>query len=166
MDLCELVRKHIYCSIVLEKLVSELLSLYSEKIKKSLKDKSILLKVVSIESMKHAKILDLLAKELGLYVEYGGCRDFVGEPWVIVENLLNELRSGREIDLKKFIEKQTWIEHAVGEETYHKLLLPLISSREVEEKCLNIHTVKVFTKILDKLTLDEKYHEEILKSLE
>jgi len=141
VDVCSLVKRHTYCSIALESLVSELLSLYSEKLRASRRGASVLLKVVSIESEKHAEIIDLLAKELDLYVEYEDCRSLVGEPWRAVEDLLATLKSGVEIEPKEFLKRLAWVERAVGEETYHRVLLPLITGRDVVEQCVSPLTV-------------------------
>jgi len=161
-DLCELVRKHLYCSSALERLVAEALKLFSERLRGVDTYSQLVLATVGIESERHAQILEMVAKSLNLYKEYGDCREFVGEPWRAVEAMVEELRSGREVNYAELLEKQRWLEEALGEETYHRILLPLVSGT-ARELCIEAPASEAVKEILDKIVEDEKFHEKAVK---
>lgn len=163
-DPCELVKRHLYCSIALERLVAEALSLFSEKLRGFDSYSQLILAAIAIESERHAEILEMLAKELNLYNEYSNCREFVGEPWRAVETMSEELKSGREASYAELLERQKWVEEAVGEETYHKILLPLVSGT-AREQCIESNASEAFKDILDKVVEDEKFHEQAVKEV-
>lgn len=164
MDICTLIKKHLYCSVKLEEMVSELLSLYSDMIRGVDRFRGLVFKALSFESSNHAKTIEYIARELDLYQEFSDCRDFVGEPWRAVESLLRDVRSGRRIPLDEFLERQEWIEKAVGEEAYQRILLPLLTGRAIlEGLCIDIDGLRALTAILNKIASDEKFHESALK---
>ncbi|MEM4902775.1 MAG: hypothetical protein QXK25_04835 [Ignisphaera sp.] len=66
--------------------------------------------------------------------------------------------------MKEFIEKQAWIERAVGEETYYKLLLPLINEG-IGMGCIDKINASVIESILSKIASDEVWHEKLLQLL-
>ncbi|MEM1595557.1 MAG: hypothetical protein QXS24_00175 [Desulfurococcaceae archaeon] len=68
------------------------------------------------------------------------------------------------MDLHEFINKQKWVENAIGEETYHKLLMPLVS-RSIQLGCLEEHRANIVIDVLSKLKQYEEWHEELLKKL-
>jgi rubrerythrin len=163
-DVCELVRKHLYCSASLERLVAKALKLCGVKLRSVDRYAQLVLTLIAIESERHAEIFEVLAKELNLSKEYSDCREFVGEPWRAVETMIEELKSGREVDYSKLLEKQRWLEEAVGEETYHKILLPLLPGL-ANEQCVESRASEALKEILDKIVWDEKYHEKAVKEL-
>jgi hypothetical protein len=113
------------------------------------------------ESEKQAQILEMVAKSLNLYKEYGDCREFVDEPWRAVEAMVEELRSGREVSYAELLEKQRWVEEAVGEETYHRILLPLVSG----ELCIEPKASETVKEMLNKIVEDERFHEKAVKEV-
>ncbi|MEM3912741.1 MAG: hypothetical protein QXW93_04720 [Desulfurococcaceae archaeon] len=56
------------------------------------------------------------------------------------------------------------MENAIGEETYHKLLMPLVS-RSIQLGCLEEHRANIVIDVLSKLKQYEEWHEELLKKL-
>lgn len=168
MDLCHVVKRKLYCSYKLELLVAKLLSAYAEKLDGSSpreRDARAILMAIAIESNKHAELIDMIARLYNLYEEVDDCSQVVGMPWHVLQELFEDVSSGRHIDLKKFIEKQMWLEKAVGEETYHKLMLPLLSLKEDLHSCADSSALSSIELIFNKIALDEKWHEEMLKKL-
>lgn len=164
MNVCSLVRKTFYCSYRLEKLVAELLNKYSEKIKNFNKEINIILKIIAIESLKHAEFINFLSEYYNLYEEIDNCSQVVGEPWIVVQELLELIDRVENIDLKMFLEKQSWLEKTVGEESYHKLLMPLLREA-IQNNCIDYHEADIVKEVLDKIVVDEKWHEHVLKIL-
>lgn len=158
-----IIRKDMYCCYMMEKMVAEALSRYADMIKRRCIHVSAILYAIAQESKKHAEILEYLAQLFDLFEETN-CEQLVGEPWTRIKELLNRLSIGEEIDLKSFIETQRWIEVAVGEETYHKILLPLLM-----EYMRMIYTdgevAEILKRIFSKIINDEKWHEESLMKL-
>lgn len=167
MNICSLIRRNLYCAREMELMASMLLKHYAEGLNSSapgMREAKVVLLFLAIESEKHAEIIDLLVKSFDLRVEVDACEHVIGEPWRVLQNLFVQISSGVSIDLNDFVEKQMWVERAVGEETYHRLLMPLIS-RGLRLGCLDEHSANVASTILDKLTLDEEWHEKIIKEL-
>ncbi|MEL9940861.1 MAG: hypothetical protein QW348_08420 [Ignisphaera sp.] len=168
MDPCQIVKRKLYCSYRLEHLVAKLLLTYAEKLKDSPKEREAraILAAIAIESSKHAELIDMIARLYNLYEEVDDCSQVIGMPWLVLQEFFEEVSSGRHIDLKKFIEKQIWLENAVGEETYHKLLLPLLSLKEELRNCADPSTLSSIELLFKKIALDEKWHEEMLKKID
>ncbi|MCX8199708.1 MAG: hypothetical protein N3E36_06805 [Sulfolobales archaeon] len=119
--------------------------------------------IIAAESRNHAKFLELVAEQNNLFEETD-CSQTVGIPWAAVQKLREELSSGRVIGLKEFIERQMWLEKAVGEETYHKIVLPLIREG-IKAGCITREYANILETLFSKMILDEEYHEEMLKIL-
>ena len=167
MDLCHAVSRNLYCSYRLELLVAKLLSVYAESLRgpspKEREARAILM-AVAIESNRHAELIDLIARLYSLYEEVDDCSQVVGMPWSVTQKLFEEVSSGRYTDLKDFIERQMWIEKAVGEETYHRLLMPLLREG-VKSGCIDSSGASVIELLFDKIALDEEWHEKLLRKL-
>lgn len=148
---------------MLETLVSEILLKYVDSIE--LKDNIIetIIRIIALESRKHAEYIELIAKKLNLF-EQTDCAYVVGELWHKLKELLEQLVQGVKIDLRNFIEKQIWLEKAVGEETYQKFLLPLISEA-IKIGCISEEAIKIVEIVLDKIVSDEKWHEKMLQAI-
>lgn len=167
MDVCSLIRKNLYCCYRLELLVSDLLSLYAEKLDDSepqMRKAKIILKAVAIESTKHAAFIELLTRFFRIHEESIECREVVGEPWIVIQKLLNDIVNGMHIDLKEFVDKQRWIEETVGEESYHKLLIPLLSEA-IKEGCVDEYSASAIESILNKIVVDEEWHEKAINTI-
>lgn len=166
MDVCTTIRRNLYCSYMLEQMVANLFTAYIDSIDGSnngLGVAKIVLSVLAIESKNHATYIDLMARHYNLFDE-AECTQLIGRPWTLMQELLSELSEGRKMNLKEFIEKQAWIERAVGEETYHKLLLPLINEG-VGMGCIDKINASVIESILSKIASDEVWHEKLLQLL-
>ncbi|MEM1645294.1 MAG: hypothetical protein QXL96_05420 [Ignisphaera sp.] len=163
MDIVSVVSKNMYCSYMMEKIVADALAKYAESIKSRSVLVSIVLYAIALESRKHSELLEFLAKQFNLFEETN-CEQFVGKPWSRIKYVLDRVSVGEEIDFKSFVETQLWIEGAVGEETYHKILIPLLIEC-VKVGCLNEETAKALEAVLRKLVDDEKWHEEMLMKL-
>lgn len=160
MDLRSIIRRNLYCCCKMEKMISDVLVKYADIVKPRSMYVSIILYTMAIESRKHAELLEFLANQFDLFEETD-CAQFVGEPWARTKQVLDRLSMGEEINFKSFIENQMWVEGAVGEETYHKVLLPLIIEC-IKISCLNEEAAKTLETVLRKIVEDEKWHEEIL----
>ncbi len=166
MDICSIIRRNLYCSYMLEQMAANLITLYMDKLHTSntkLTTIKTILNVLAIESKNHALYIEFVAKQNNLFEETD-CSQLVGMPWTIIQKLLEELSSGRGIDLKEFIERQMWLEKAIGEETYHRIILPLIR-KGIEISCIDKEYTDTIEIILSKIIDDEKWHEELLQLL-
>lgn len=151
---------------MLEQMVADLFITYTDSIYDSndrLGVTRMVLSVLAMESKNHAAYIDLIARQHNLFDE-SDCTQIIGKPWILIQKLLKELSEGKKINLKEFIEKQAWIEKAVSEETYHKLLLPLISEG-VRMDCIDRMNAPVIETILNKIANDEVWHEKLLQLL-
>lgn len=163
MDIVSIVSKSMYCSYMMEKMVADALAKYAELIKPRSVPISIILYTIALESKRHAELLEFLAKQFNLFEETN-CEQFVGEPWSRVKYVLDRISVGEEMDFRSFVETQIWIESCVGEETYHKILIPLLIEC-AKIGCLSEDTAKALEAVLRKLVDDEKWHEEMLLKL-
>ncbi|MEM1560747.1 MAG: hypothetical protein QXH10_10065 [Ignisphaera sp.] len=163
MDLYSVIRRNLYCCYMMEKMVTDVFDKYADVMKHRSIYISTVLNAIALESKKHAELLGFLAKQFDLFEETD-CAQFVGEPWVKTQRVLDRLSLGEEMDLKSFLETQIWIEGAIGEETYHKILLPLLI-KCINVNCLKEETAKTLEVILRKIVKDEKWHEEVLMKL-
>lgn len=151
----------------MELLTSKALKLYAEMPNSSIprmREIKAILSFIAIESNKHAEIIDHLVKSFNLGEEVINCEQVIGEPWRVLQTLLNQIKNGVLINLNEFLKKQMWIENTVGEETYHKILMPLLSS-VTTMSCLDEYTIDIIRTIFDKLAFDERWHEKIIKEL-
>lgn len=167
MDLCSAVRRNLHCSYRLELLVAKLLLIYAETLRSSSPKELMaraILTAIAIESNRHAELIDSIAKLYNLYEEAVDCPQIVGMPWTVIQKLFEEISSGRHIDLKDFIERQAWIERTVGEETYHRLLIPLLREG-VKSGCIDSDSAPIVGVLLDKIVFDEEWHEKLLRRL-
>ncbi|MEM0099676.1 MAG: hypothetical protein QXV54_03105 [Desulfurococcaceae archaeon] len=166
-NICKLIYRNLYCSRELEALTSMVLKLYSEKLSGFLtmmNEVKTILSLLSIESSKHAEMIDLILRFFEFNERVNNCDQIVGEPWNVLQNLIISINEGTPMDLHEFINKQKWVENAIGEETYHKLLMPLVS-RSIQLGCLEEHRANIVIDVLSKLKQDEEWHEELLKKL-
>ena len=88
-----------------------------------------LLEIIAFESEKHALILREIANLLNLAFQSIDCREFLGALYIDLERVEYELHKKESLgleELAKLLESLIIIENFTGEETYHKLLLPLI----------------------------------------
>lgn len=152
-----LLRELITCSIVLEKMISDLYFELYEKTRDP--DIKLLFRVIGLESKRHSEILEETAVTYGLKQERVDCRKHLGELFVVVESVLNQLREKSELtlkDLETILGKNCILENFVGEETYHRILLPLLVDMVPDAS-------ESLVRIMNKIVRDEEFHEEALK---
>lgn len=162
-SLCETLRATLRCSASLESMVADLLKAYADVKRDELGVRRLIIEAVALESRNHATMLEMLAEPLALGSE-PPCKELVGEPWRVVEELAAEVRRGAAVGLRDFVERQAWVEGAVGEETYHRVLLPLIREA-MRLGCVSEAWAELADKILSKIVSDETWHEEALRWL-
>ncbi|MEM4487807.1 MAG: hypothetical protein QXK88_03265 [Desulfurococcaceae archaeon] len=161
MDLCHEIKMNFYCAHQLEISISKLLNLYGNKVDDVLLRLS--LKEIGIESEKHAQYLELIGLSLGLF-EKANCEEHLGSLWKDLEEMHLNLSKGVNMSPESFIDRQRWIEGAIGEETYQRLLLPLIEAN-IEQCRLNKDLADFVKSLLNKIIIEEKEHEELLIKL-
>ncbi|MEM4035904.1 MAG: hypothetical protein QXU97_04760 [Fervidicoccaceae archaeon] len=149
------------CLRELETMTAELYRSYAARLEKSSGEAAAAaLRIISFESEAHAEILAVVARLLDSEGEARDCSRILGEPWSAVERLLSDARRGSYLELSELIERASWFEDAVGEETYARLAVTLIgqlsgpSGGERSELTL---------RILEKIARDEEWHEELLR---
>uniref|UniRef100_A0A7C4FGH4 Rubrerythrin diiron-binding domain-containing protein n=1 Tax=Ignisphaera aggregans TaxID=334771 RepID=A0A7C4FGH4_9CREN len=154
----ELLKKILRCSIELEKKVAMVYIKLSNKVS----DPAIrvLFEVIALESDKHAVILERIVSLSNLMSQSISCREFLGSLYIGLEQVEEYLNTKIQLDLeelRKLLESLVIVEGFVGEETYHKLLIPLIKDFISEGNFVSM--------LVDKIILDEKFHEEAVKSV-
>ncbi|MEZ0394086.1 MAG: hypothetical protein ABWK00_03470 [Desulfurococcaceae archaeon] len=153
-------RDNLTCARQLELAIAEALERCADAVSDGAA--KIVLRRIAIESRKHAEYLEMIGRALGLSGEVD-CRRVLGEVWRVVEELLG-LSRGAQISLGEFLRRQEWVEGAVGEETYNKVLIPLL--REIARTLqLDPRTLEAVAGVLEKATDEEREHEELLRGL-
>ncbi|MEM0030779.1 MAG: hypothetical protein QXV48_00415 [Desulfurococcaceae archaeon] len=82
-NICKLIYRNLYCSRELEALTSMVLKLYSEKLSGFLtmmNEVKTILSLLSIESSKHAEMIDLILRFFEFNERVNNCDQIVGEP--------------------------------------------------------------------------------------
>lgn len=162
MDLCKTIKRNLYCIYRLELLAANVLSWYATKLENEYA--RIVISKIAIESKKHAEYLELIGVSLNLFEETN-CVDLVGEVWMKLLSIQEDIAKGTKLNLREFIERQMWVEKAVGEETYNKLILPLIGDEYSNVCGLQHRVLEVVADILNKIVREENEHEELLNKL-
>uniref|UniRef100_A0A7C5YXK3 Rubrerythrin diiron-binding domain-containing protein n=1 Tax=Ignisphaera aggregans TaxID=334771 RepID=A0A7C5YXK3_9CREN len=160
MDLLTTIALAIKCSKEFEELTAilyeNLSSLYTNN-----KEFSLAFKWLSIESYSHAKFMEDIYRVLNITISSYNCREFVGEPWRRVEILLDLIKKNADIDIDEVLNGLEIIEKFVGEETYSRLIYPLLDKLIKE---LNI-SLTIVSNIFSEIIEEEKYHENIIGML-
>ncbi len=154
-----LIRELLTCSIIMEKNVAELFFELHRKTRDPVI--KLLFKTIALESSNHASILEDIADTYGLKQEGVDCREYHGEQCIIIESVLNQLKNTSEVsleELKIILEKLVILENFIAEETYHKLLLPLVID-------LLPNNTDLIVQLINKIVVDEEFHEKTIKSI-
>lgn len=149
----------VYCIAQFEMLTA---SLY-ERAARAVSDKSasisLILHLISMESRTHSHIMGELARRLGLRETSYNCKDIIGEPWRRIETLVSNLDFGEGASLSQLLKELEFVEGFVGEETYTKVVLPLLKDMLSDR---GVDLVEVANIVIDKIVQDEKCHERLV----
>jgi hypothetical protein len=152
--------KLLYCSIELERRVASLYRELASVVEGKDKFASILLKQIGLESGVHSEILRSLSMALGAYEETGDCPAVIGEAWRRVEEAYSKIKQGKGAEAESVLKDLVILEGFVGEETYHKLLLPLLSKLLQDEAPVDLAKLSI-----EKIIQDEAFHEKAVKRI-
>jgi hypothetical protein len=152
--------KLLYCSIELERRIASLYQELASVVEGKDKFASILLKQIGLESSVHSEVLRSLSMALGAYEETGDCPAVIGEAWRRVEEAYSKIKQGRVAEAKSVLKDVVLLEGFVGEETYHKLLLPLLSKLLQDEAPVDLAKLSI-----EKIVQDEAFHEKAAKKI-
>lgn len=156
-ELEELLDKTLTCSSILEEAVADVYFQLRNKINDP--HIALVFETISQESRKHASILRSIAILVGLKRVDVDCREYLGELYASVEHVLSRLQIVKELskdEVRDIVEKLYVVEYFAGEETYHKLLLPLV--RELLPA-----SSKLIEELINKIIEDEEFHERAVK---
>jgi rubrerythrin len=155
----ELLGKVLTCSSVLERAVAELyFALYSKTDDPII---ALVFKKISLDSSSHASILEEVATITKLKRGDINCREFLAEQYSIVERAMSYLETKTKLsrgELRTAIEKLLLLENYVGEETYHRILIPLMAG------FLPIQS-NLLVELMNDIVEDEKFHEKAVKAV-
>ncbi|WP_448579229.1 hypothetical protein [Thermosphaera sp.] len=146
--------KILYCSVELERKVASLYEELASLAESEDRFISLILKQIGLESMVHSEVLRSLGMKLGLYEETEDCRSLLGEAWTRIEEAYSEIRRSEKPDIRSILKEILSVEGFVGEETYHKLLMPLLKKLLKDED-----SQKLARLALEKIIEDEAFHE-------
>ncbi len=156
------------CSVWLEEKTARLYSLLSEKIE----DKYVsgLMKVVSKQSETHALMLKTILVSIVPKgrdkVSTENCVGITGEAGKATVELIDWIMGLDIIDREKYtaiVERLAFIENSIGEETYQKMLIPLVKTvlSEISTGTYTRIIDYLNTKMLNIIALEEELHENI-----
>uniref|UniRef100_A0A7C2BKT4 Ferritin-like domain-containing protein n=1 Tax=Thermosphaera aggregans TaxID=54254 RepID=A0A7C2BKT4_9CREN len=155
-----MIGKLLYCSVELEHKVASLYRELASLVEGKDKITSLILKQIGLESDVHSEVFRSLSIMLGLYEETGDCPVMIGEAWRRVEEAHSKIKQGGVAEAKSVLKELVVLEGFVGEETYHKLLLPLLLKLLQDKEAVNLTRL-----LIEKIIQDEAYHEEAVKKI-
>ncbi|MEM2077860.1 MAG: hypothetical protein QXH45_01145 [Thermosphaera sp.] len=135
---------------------------FYEKLSQRVSDESVslILQLISMDSRTHSQIFVELARRLGFLEPPGNCREIVGEPWRRVESLTSRLDVAIEISLPEYLKDLELVENFVGEETFTRIILPLLKDALSER---DAGLAEATSLIINKIIEDEKHHEKLVR---
>lgn len=154
------------CTEKFESLVAEFYRELSEKVGDKLL--STVFRWVSMESSGHAELVSGIRESLNIPRVEINCSAVVGEPWVALTKSTKKLVKIDKADSRvigEILADVKVLENFAGEETYGKLLYPLIKNliaeagEELKDSRMKLD---ILTILLNKIVLDEKYHEKLI----
>lgn len=110
--------------------------------------------------MVHSEILRSLGTSLGLYEETEECQTLIGDVWSRVEEAYSKIKQPGKADVRGVLKELVSLEGFVGEETYHRLLLPLL-----EKVLQDRDSLRLAKLVLEKIIQDEGFHEKAVNSI-
>ncbi|QOR94874.1 hypothetical protein IMZ38_02860 [Thermosphaera chiliense] len=155
-----MIGKLIYCSVELERKVASLYQELASLAESGEQFASLLLKQIGLESMVHSEVLRSLGVSLGLYEETGECQTLIGDVWSRVEEAYSKIKQPGKADVRGVLKELVSLEGFVGEETYHRLLLPLL-----EKVLQDRDSLRLAKLVLEKIIQDEGFHEKAVNSI-
>jgi len=160
----------IHCSEWLERLSAEFYDLLSRKV--SDESAASLMRVISTQSEAHADTMVAAFRLLDLQdflVERVDCVELTKPVGKATLDLMDTLRGATEVNAssyKEILDKLEFLEIGIGEETYHKILQPLL--RALVETVVKVGDsyaelkLKVVSDLLDDVTRQEELHEKLI----
>ncbi len=156
------------CLAWFEERTARLYDLMASKV--SDKPISHLLRVLQHQSLSHKDIILFVMGVLGMPEAIGGkgiCGPFIGPVAEITEKLIEEFKkNGTELrpqELQKIFEKLEFIESAAGEETYVKIMTPLVKA--VIDTTKEEWKRKAVGYLLEEIIREEKFHESLVAEI-
>ncbi len=167
-DLEEVLAKVLKCSIWLEERTAELYF----KISNRLDDQytAHLLKIIAHQSKSHAEMLrwimnnTLKNQQAGPSVDCIKMTGEVGETTVEAIEYVERREKLTLRDLNEIIGKLEFIEKGVGEETYSRILLPLIKTT-LEQTGPQQATLEIAKRMIQTIIREEELHENLVKTI-
>ncbi|MCD6487660.1 MAG: hypothetical protein J7K21_00340 [Desulfurococcales archaeon] len=154
----------IYCMYRVEELVAELF-LKLANLENLPKDVAIVLRYIGMESRNHGLFLRSLHEIIkGRGVSEEKCLGLCGSAYLQAKKLYEKVASAKKIsisDVIDILQKDIEIEYVAGEETYIRLIAPLLKSYMHELELVS----KPLLTILREIAEEEKYHEELVKEV-
>lgn len=164
-DSTVLLSKALACARKFENLVAELYGRLSQRVD----DRwlPLVFRWLSRESSNHADFIENLRQALDLRDVETDCEEFVGEPWRVVSSAMNSLPERVDVGLKDFrdlLYRLFIVEEFVGEETYSKLLYPLLTEL-LRSAGTNLEELKLrfLDTLFKELSEEEDFHEELVR---
>lgn len=131
---------------------------------------SYLLRVLQHQSLSHRDIVMFIMGVLGMPEMIGGravCGPLIGPVAEATEELIKELESGpRELgpeELKAIFKELEFIESSAGEETYVKIMAPLIKA--VIDATKEEWKAKAVGHLLEEVVREERFHETLVAEI-
>jgi len=164
----EVLSKILKCSIWLEEKTAELYF----KISKRLQDlyTSGLLRIIAHQSKSHAEMLKwIMINTVGNRNRSSriDCMKMTGEVGEITYAIIKNIERRKQLelsDLNEILCKLEFIEKGIGEETYSKILLPLINAT-LEQTETPRATLEIAGEMIQTIIREEELHESLVKTI-
>ena len=164
----EVLAKILKCSIWLEEKTAELYF----KISKRLQDlyTSGLLRIIAHQSKSHAEMLKwIMINTVGNRNRSSriDCLKMTGEVGEITYAIIKNIERRKQLelsDLNEILCKLEFIEKGIGEETYSKILLPLINAT-LEQTETPRATLEIAGEMIQTIIREEELHENLVKTI-
>lgn len=156
----------VICAEKFERLIAEFYSVLSKKVEDKLL--SAIFKWISAESFNHAELMSSIHKTLDLQHVEVDCSAVIGESWVAAIKSMQNVMKIDKVDsrvVSELLADMKVLENFTGEETYGKLLYPLVRNLiiEVGEESKDLRMMSdMLSTVLDEIVLEEKYHEKLV----
>lgn len=161
-DALKLVGEIILCSAEFEEIIARLYEEMGRRVENELA--AVSLGWLSNKSRLHAKFLKEAISSLGLEVLEENCRNVVGLPWRVAEEVISATNKADRLDeetLAALLSKLRAEEGFLGIETYHRVLFSLLGG--VLPHFIAAEDANLVAEVLREMSAEEGFHEEILK---
>jgi rubrerythrin len=152
------------CSIWLEERTAELYFKIANRAEQ--RNTVQILKIIAHQSKSHAEMLNwiletLTEKRRSHEIDCMKTVGEVGELTVDMIKTVEEKHTMTHEDLCKLLEKLEFIENGIGEETYSRILLPLIKTT-IKQAYPETSTIEVAEEMIETIINEEKLHEKLV----